>query len=210
MTYLNVETGQRDAKYLAKLNREKFKLVNKFFGSFVDKYLGEAPRVLPLAHVLRCNSDFANPPGGYLRASITNAQEVGKTADDLLSPSTCTYVWMHALNRDSFFLYTKYPTIFTAYNEDFWRCAYLLNQLDYPAFTKIWVDSGVTSNDAGAAYTKVAEYVANARGTIITWSVRALKTFVLYECEFTFQLAKYQGSLTSTGPGKAPTETMEY
>ena len=207
MTYLTIDSGKRDAFHMAKLNGDAYKTVETIFGTYIDRYLGDAPRCLPLAHILRCNSDLANVPGGYMRTSDTHAHDAGMTPTDMLDPQNSIYAWLKALNEDSLYLYTTYPSVFTDYNEDFWRCAYLRHQLGEASFAKLWLDAGITG---AHAYDALTEHVVETRKSIITWPVRKLKTFVLYECEFTFQLAKLRGILRSKGPGRVPVTPLSF
>ncbi len=207
---MTIEYGLTAAIQLAQRNTAQFDNAVIRYGSRVDLYIGEAPRTLLLAHILRINPQLVETPifkdyrVGFMGVTPLQAStaevDMSKISGD---PAICAYVFSRELNRVSYDLYTTYPDLFTETNEDFWRCAYLRITLGDLMFDTIWNLHPPASTD-DSIYDVLLYSVNNLNKSIMGMRPSKLKALVFKDCEFVFQLASLKGSLITSGPGIEP------
>ena len=208
---MTVERGLVAAQQLAQRNRSLFDEAVRRYGSIIDTYLGNAPRTLLIAHVLRVNPNLYTSPtyadyrGGFMGASVEQSYEAETDMSEVKSnPAVCAYTYSRDINRACYSLYTTYESYFPKTGEDLWRCAYLRTTLGDTKFRILWDMHAPTSADAGAVYEVLRYSVNTLSKALVVQGVTQVKALVLKDCEFVFQLAKLKGTLRTDGPGIEP------
>jgi len=207
---MTTERGLEAAVQLVQRNLTQYEKAVVRYGNIVDAYLGEAPRTLFFAHLLRVNPTLYQSPSykdyrvgfmGVTPFQANNAEvELSKIAAD---PAVCAYVYSRELNRVSYDLYTTYSNLFTETAEDLWRCAYLRTTLGDPAFNLLWSLHIPTSDDE-SVYNVLRDSVNTLNKTLVSYSVPIVKELVLKDCEFVFQMVALKGTFLTTGAGIEP------
>jgi hypothetical protein len=207
---MTIERGLDAAIALTRRNIEQFNNAVRRYGNIIDTYLGEAPRTLLLAHILRVNPTLYESPKykdyryGFMGATFQQAKNAEvSTAKISVDPAVCAYVYARELNRVSYDLYTTYSNLFTETGEDLWRCAYLRTTLEDAAFFSLWEMHPPTSADP-SVYDILLYSVNNLDTALMGQSVAAVKELILKDCEFVFQMASVKGSMITSGPGREP------
>lgn len=212
---MTIERGLAAAIQLAQRNLTQYDNAAIKYGSIIDLYIGEAPRTLLLAHILRVNPQLYPSPSftdyrrgfmGVTPFQANNAEvEMSKISGN---PAVCAYVYSRELNRVSYDLYTTYSTLFTELDEDLWRCAYLRTTLGDAAFEYLWDLHPPTSADE-SKYDVLLYSVNNLDKALLGMRVPLAKELVLKDCEFVFQLVSLKGTFLTSGPGIEPVPLSE-
>lgn len=129
---LTPENGQQTAERQALASTGTYQQAQRQYGRLLDPYLGDAPRALGLAHLVRVNPKLEMTPTpskdqrrGFMFATISSANTAGIKWEKLDDPLTCAYVWGRDINATSKKLYQEQSYWFPAIGADFWRCSYL-------------------------------------------------------------------------------------
>lgn len=207
---MTIERGLTAAIHLAKRNLIQYDKAVVRYGGIIDSYIGEVPRTMLFAHILRINPQIYQSPNfkdyrqgfmGVTPLQANNAEvEMSKISAD---PAVCAYVYSRELNRVSYDLYTTHSDLFTETGEDFWRCAYLRTTLEDAPFSYLWDLHPPTTADA-KVYDVLLYSVNNLNRSLAGLPVPKAKELILKDCEFVFQLASMKGSLITTGAGIEP------
>jgi hypothetical protein len=177
----------------------KYVLAERKYGYLVDKLRQDVPKSLALMD----KPVGKNYQRGFMLASVSAARRAGVSWKRLIDPLTCAYAWFTDTNRVSYIFYTNRSDFFTAYSEDFWKCAYLKIVLEDAAFEALWTHTNPTTT-AGEIYPQLTSAITTLKLSLPGWTVQDLRKRVLLEMDAAFLVAKAHGPLTSTGPGRPP------
>lgn len=205
------ELGKKAAITMAKNNTRSYEIVSRRYGATLDKYRGQTPRALVLAHVLRINPALITDPvyegrddRGFMKVSTEDAYEAKVDWKKLNEESIAAYAWLYALNNRAKRMHADHSKLFSEYAEDFWRTIYLNQSLGDAFFNYLWDIANPTVNDT-SIYDKLLYTVNAHQKNAYNYTAEELRVLVMKEIEFVFQLALLKGNMSTTKPGENPT-----
>jgi len=205
---LTPERGQKAARTKAIASTDEYHKAQRLYGRMIEPYLGDAPRALGLAHLVRVNPKLEAAPTptldrrrGFLFATITMANMAGVKWEKLDDPMTCAYVWGRDINSDAKGLYEEQSYWFTTGGADFWKCAYLRHVFGDTAFSVIW-----NQRDTAQAtiYDSLLYAVNDMQRALPGTTVVKQRRLAMSDCAYVFEMAKRGGGMNSAGYGIEP------
>ncbi len=205
---LTPERGQKAAVKKAIASTGVYRKAQRLFGRMIDPYLGDAPRALGLAHLVRVNPKLETTPApsrdrrrGFLFATISMANTAGIKWESLDDPLTCAYVWGRDINADAKGLYLAQSYWFPTVGADLWKCSYFKHVFGDAAFSIIW-DQRDTSQ--ATVYDSLLYAVNDMQRALPGTTVVKQRYLATMDCAYVFELAKRGGGMNSTGYGIEP------
>jgi len=205
---LTPERGQIAAVKKAISSTDEYRQAQRMYGRMIDPYLGDAPRALGLAHLVRVNPKLEAAPTptrdrrrGFLFATITMAATAGIKWEKLDDPLTCAYVWGRDIYADSKKLYQEQSYWFTAGSTDFWKCVYLKHAFGDTAFSIIWKQRDTSQ---ATVYDSLLYAVNALQRALPATTVVQQRRLAMTDCAYVFEMAKRGGGMNSAGYGIEP------
>lgn len=235
---LDLQTGLRAADDKAVREASLYANARRQFGNSIEQMRGDAPTGLLLGHVLRVNPALSLAPPvkkdrrvGFMKASISEAKTVNIRTAQLEEAPTCAFVFGREINRAATTLYTKYRSLFTLADSNFWKCVYLYVTLGATLFETLWsqasprvtkivepvyvvpsrarrgnwkLESTTTHDSTNAAYTDLLYVVNDLTSAPPGWRLTEFKKLVLLDCEYVYALWRRYGASKLSGFGTLP------
>jgi len=202
---LNIADMQRAGAQMATIDMGLYDRANRKYGRMVTPLLGNIPRSLTIAHLLRVNPNLLDVPPitldrrrGFLAATQFGAITAGLRWSDLDVPPSCAYSWCREMNQCSLDFYQQNDDIFAEPSSDFWKCSYLRHVVGIPLFDVLWEQA------TNATYSGLVNAVNSQTKSPMGLPVASFKKLVLVDLSYVFSLAVKKGSLSSSGFGIQP------
>lgn len=205
---LTPERGLQDATKKAIAATPTYQQAQRQYGRLIEPYLGDAPRTLGLAHLVRVNPKLLTAPDptpdrrrGFMFATMSMANTAGVAWESLDTPVTCAYVWGRDINAASKNLYQQQAHWFPTIGEDFWKCSYLKHAFGEAAFSVIWNQRDVSQ---ATVYDSLLYAVNAMRRSLPGTTVVRQRYLAMVDCAYVFEMANRGGGMYSTGYGIEP------
>jgi hypothetical protein len=204
---LTPESGQREAAKRAIASTALYTQAKRIYGRMLDPYLGDAPKGLGLAHLVRVNPKLAAPvPSrdkrrGFMFATISMANTAGVKWESLDDTLVCAYVWGRDINADTKSLYHTQTSRFPVIGEDLWKCSYLKHVFGNNAFSAIWDQRDLTQE---TVYDSLLYAVNNMTRSLPGMTIPKQRSLAMLECPYVFEMAKRGGGMRPYGYGIEP------
>lgn len=208
---LTPERGLQEAAKKAIASTGTYQQAQRQYGRLIESYIGDAPRALGLAHLLRVNPALVEAPTpapdqrrGFMFATRSMANTAGVPWESLDTPITCAYVWGRDINATAKSLYREQSYWFPTVGEDFWKCSYFKYAFGTSAFPIVWSQRDVSQT---TVYDSLLYAVNDMKRSLPGTTVVKQRYLAMVECAYVFELAKRGGGMHSTGYGLEPVLT---
>jgi hypothetical protein len=190
---------------MATIDMGLYDRANRKYGRMIAPLLGNIPRSLAIAHLLRVNPSLLDVPPitldrrrGFLAATQGGALAAGLKWVNLDDPTTCAYSWCREMNQCSLDFYQQNSDIYAEASSDFWKCSYLRHVVGTPLFDVLWEQA------TNSTYSGLVNVVSAQTKSPMGLPVASFKKLVLVDLSYVFALAVKKGSLSSSGFGIQP------
>lgn len=210
---MNITDGIRSAQVKASQSRTLYQQAVERFGKLVNSYIGHFPNGMAIGHLIQVNPGLkttllpsADRRRGFMYAPFQESRNANLDWDSLDQPTNAAYVWGRDVNRIGSRLYTENSSLFSSPGEDFWRTVYLWHVLGDFTFRLVW---DIRDTEQATVYDSIIYAVNATSKNFPGWPSYRLKHVVLLDCQFVFEIAKFEGSLKTKGYGIQPVLTKE-
>lgn len=206
---MDINEGIRSAKLKATQSRTLYQKAVEIYGRTIQPLLGHFPFGLALGHLLQVNPALSSTPPsttdrrrGFMYAPFQESRKANVSWESLDKPLNAMYIWGRDVNRCASSIYTQNSSLFSSPGVDFWRTTYLKHVLGDSSFKLLWALKGTTED---TVYGNLV-YAVNSmnQSNIPGWPINRLKTTVLLNCQYVFEISKFRGKLITKGYGIQP------
>lgn len=205
---MNIQEGILSARSRARKDRPLYTQGVRSFGKLITSYLGNFPNGMAIGHLLQVNPELKTAPEpssdrrrGFMYAPFQESRNANVAWEALDQPINASYVWGRDVNRIATKLYTANSSLFLSPGEDFWRTVYLQHILGDIAFQLLWIMRDTTQP---TVYDSLLYAVNTNTKSFPGWPIYRLKQTVFIDCQYVFEIAKFEGSLVTSGYGIQP------
>jgi hypothetical protein len=197
-----------NAEIAARRDLDLYKKAVQKFGRLLTPVLGDIPKSLAFAHILRVNSNLETDPvmtwdqrKGFMRVTHASTTAAGIKWDEVGDLNKNSYVWGWDMNDGGPAFHTANSSFFPEPTEDFWKCLYTKHAMGPQVFNFFWTRRNVA---ADMQYDAVIAGVSSWGKHVAGWSNVRLKALTNIELPYVFAVSKINGTLSSSAFGLRP------